>query len=866
MAGAAPAPAAPNAQGWEAFGGPPHSDMWNPANFGLTPSRAPQGHAQPPASGTADSWDLFGPPGDAASALVSQAVAVPQAAAKTDWSIFGGAPDSEAAKAAPPPQVQQQTQQTARTGILPNMAAGMVEGGGGVLNIMSDPFGNLIGKPLSMLAVTGHDALAPVFGYSKFTPEQRAALLNDTVPQIGTQAADAIGRAVGAPPVSSVQPANALEEMARAGTAGAVGMMGLGAAAGPATVGRLIGNAALGGSGGVTGNLLGRMAPEEYRPAAELAGNILGASVPASVAAIGRGAMSPVADYMAPVRGRTQPLAGDVGPIMGADGVPLSATARQAEMAGQRLVGAATDPAAVRATLDAPPAPLVPGVDPTVAQITRDPGLMQLERGISRPSTEAAAAFRTRADAQNDARVGAVRGIADGADPAAVPVAVQRLAGETDAAASARVQAVQQQADAAREAMGGNLPAGSEGTLGQMLRQPLAESLAATRKRESGLWNAIDPNGTLAVDMTPIRAQAHQIAANIGPNAAPLAGDEAALMGTAATLPDVQSFRDLTDLRSRITDQKRAADQDPARAREVARLSQLLRSVHDAMEGSVAGQAAQDAAAVQAGTMPAEQAMMGRVQTVVDRWRAERNAQSATGTAGPDSASGSGLSAGSGAASIPGLSRAGGQTNGRLGSAAGYQGGPSQPPLTPNFDAAAAARYADARQATADRVATYRNAPGVGQVLQQGQSGFRTPDSAVPNIIVKTGPQGADAVRSYTAAGGSPQALSDAAAYSLRQFAGRPDGTIDPARFQTWAGQRSSFLSELPDAANRFRTAAQAQTAVDDSMAARAQVAKQIQGSALGKFMGDADPVTQVASVLRSPSSLLSYAGNWVTR
>jgi hypothetical protein len=205
-----------------------------------------------------------------------------------------------------------------------------------------------------------------------------------------------------------------------------------------------------------------------------------------------------------------------------------------------------------------------------------------------------------------------------------------------------------------------------------------------------------------------------------------------------------------------------------------------------------------------------------------------------------------------------------------------------QPPqsLTPNFDQAAAERYAAARQATAERAATFKNAPGVGQVLQQGpQAGsFRTPDSAVPSIIVRVGPQGADVARAYLQAGGSPQALSDAAAFSLRREAMRPDGTLDPAKFAAWAKQRSSFLSQIPDAAARFGAAADAQRAaeagsvasaqalkeataraqrtVDDAVAARAAANKAIQDSAIGKLIGTADPVTQVGSILRRPSAV----------
>ena len=77
-------------------------------------------------------------------------------------------------------------------------------------------------------------------------------------------------------------------------------------------------------------------------------------------------------------------------------------------------------------------------------------------------------------------------------------------------------------------------------------------------------------------------------------------------MATAQNLPDVQSFRDLAALRQRITDNMRAARSDPNRAQEVKRQTDLLISVHSAMENSVNGQTASDAAAVQARTRVGE--------------------------------------------------------------------------------------------------------------------------------------------------------------------------------------------------------------------------------------------------------------------
>jgi hypothetical protein len=200
--------------------------------------------------------------------------------------------------------------------------------------------------------------------------------------------------------------------------------------------------------------------------------------------------------------------------------------------------------------------------------------------------------------------------------------------------------------------------------------------------------------------------------------------------------------------------------------------------------------------------------------------------------------------------------------------------------LAANFDQAAADRYAAARQLTAERKGGFDGAPGVKSILQGGLAAgtFKLPDASVAASVIRVGPAGADHVRVYLAKGGSPEALTEAAAFSLRRDAMRPDGTLDPAKYANWAQQRSSFLSALPDAAARFGAAADAQRAVDvgsadaaqslkdavkaaqhtvdEAVAARADQAKAVQRSVVGKFLGDADPVTRVASILRSPTAV----------
>jgi hypothetical protein len=94
----------------------------------------------------------------------------------------------------------------------------------------------------------------------------------------------------------------------------------------------------------------------------------------------------------------------------------------------------------------------------------------------------------------------------------------------------------------------------------------------------------------------------------------------------------------------------------------------------------------------------------------------------------------------------------------------------------------------------------------------QGQ--YRTLDAAVPAQIFKPGPGGAQAVESFRrAVGDDPAAvgvLHDYAAASLRRFAERPDGTLDPSRFGMWSRQHRDALRAAPELAEPFANAARA--------------------------------------------------------
>jgi hypothetical protein len=114
-------------------------------------------------------------------------------------------------------------------GIVRNIGAGVLEGDAAAINTLSDPFGNIIGKPFQTAAMFMHDALAPVFGYERFSDADRAALLDDTVPQPGTRLISALPGANPAD-VPATTPAEQLTRKAVAGgtAAGTLGGVGPG--------------------------------------------------------------------------------------------------------------------------------------------------------------------------------------------------------------------------------------------------------------------------------------------------------------------------------------------------------------------------------------------------------------------------------------------------------------------------------------------------------------------------------------------------------------------------------------------------------------------------------------------------------------
>lgn len=147
---------------------------------------------------------------------------LPQSA-EIDWPTET-APKASAAQAQLPQsaEVDLEGKGSKQTGMMKNIGAGLTEGGAGLLDIASDPFGNLIGRPLATAATYGYNAIAPYLGQKPITTKERHDILS--VPdQPGSQIMSAGLKAINAPRPEDVVPGTTAERLARSGAAGLVG-------------------------------------------------------------------------------------------------------------------------------------------------------------------------------------------------------------------------------------------------------------------------------------------------------------------------------------------------------------------------------------------------------------------------------------------------------------------------------------------------------------------------------------------------------------------------------------------------------------------------------------------------------------------
>ena len=472
-------------------------------------------------------------------------------------------------------------------------------------------------------------------------------------------------------------------------------------------------------------------------------------------------------------------------------------------------------------------------------------GLGALER---EQQTKYPADFMQRRADQNAARIDALSNIQPTGSPAEVANAVRSSLADIDTMTHGAVERATQDAQGAAEGVGGR---GSPEQYGATLRGVLQDAENTTRQREGALWRAVDPDGTLTVNMAPVRSAVDQVYGNMtAAGQAGLSPAENMIRQVAGTYQPVEPFRELADLRSVVSSAMRNELATAGRSPAYARLSQFRGAVENSISGAVQQQATREAQAVARGEMNPDQTVSARLLADRDAWYARQS--EARGNIG-ESAVGNG---GGGSVVVSQAPRGKIPPSGRSYDVAGNSGLQGNVPVAPTFDAAAQERLAAANAATRERVGTFNKGP-VGQVLRsQGERGqYRLPDSSVAATIFKPGPGGYESVQAFRRATDDPTAaatLQDYVASRLRQAASRPDGTLDPTKTGNWLRAHAEAMRAFPELADRFSDAASATRAIEDVATVRKEALDSMQRGTLGKLIGatdDADVTKTIGGV-----------------
>ena len=195
--------------------------------------------------------------------------------------------------------------------------------------------------------------------------------------------------------------------------------------------------------------------------------------------------------------------------------------------------------------------------------------------------------------------------------------------------------------------------------IGSTLRGAVEQVRAGAKDLHRGLYNAVDPDGTLALVATPVGDRASSIMDALKANGAELTPAETPLFRRAAALPDVATYGTLraldTDLSAAMSTERRVSGESPA----WARLTQLKGSVKSAMTNAADNQAAHEARMVDAGMMAPGDTIAARLGqgfgADANEWDAAA-AQQATARA--NTGTGGGADPGPGTVGFPGASGA----------------------------------------------------------------------------------------------------------------------------------------------------------------------------------------------------------------
>ncbi|WP_439625933.1 hypothetical protein [Shinella sp.] len=711
----------------------------------------------------------------------------------------------------------------------------------------------------------------------------------------GSESISSMFGAVGVPEPKDIQALTPEERIARGVGEGVgytvtpAGVVGAGARTGALTgraldtatrmfgpsnsVGRMVGDAVVGGASGAGATAAMEATPDEYDALAGIGGGIAGGGVGAFAAGI--------------------PAMLQSGYRMASDAAAPLYQAGRERLAARQLADSATDLSTFRRSLEDPAADLVAGSQPTTFQATGDMGVGGLERGIQTKRPEA---FQQRRVDQNSARLAALEGVQrDGSPEKVADAARQIVQAVSERAQAAYDDVVARSTASADEAIAGarrsvdNATAGmgilsqrmGEGvgarTSGDAMRASLEEARAAAKTAERSLWQAVDPDGSLALPAQATRQQAGELLAELPRSAKPPSGEEAAIFDVVGQYGDTIPFSELTALQSRIKTEMRAERRNFGETPAYRRLSMLSKATDADIEAAVAGKIQQEAQAVANGQIAEADTLFANMQRQIQGWYDQRQQAQGMGE-GVGNAVGTYVPGGSSRLSpISGTAEQGGRQFRDTSGNPGVQ----ETGILPNFDPGARDRLDAARAATRERAETFDNKT-LGPMRRRPAytAPYDMAAESVPAKVFFGRPESARAIDQYRRAVGqeaADQQIQQYAVARLRQAAFNPDGSVNPSKLETWRRSHAEALDKLPALRQQVdELAASARSLADTESAAtrigkdasRASNAEIAAAARRQRLMTDAAQRSRLGKVMNADSAdaVVKQVGNVFAR
>ena len=591
-------------------------------------------------------------------------------------------------------------------------------------------------------------------------------------------------------------------------------------------------NAVTGGAAGATAEAAQDAVPEQYRPLAAVLGSLVGGTfgtlAETSARRVGNALTQKTGEFLDPMRGTA--------------GVERTAARRLA-------AGLDATPSETIAAIDAAgPAPS--GAPRTLAEVTGDRGAATMQAAARRADAKP---FEDLAAAQAKAQAAALKRIQrTGGAEDMVPALeahgkrVDDLLTRIDDTVQARGQQV------AADLSAGRL---DEATAGEQLRTMLADQREATRRIESTLYKAVDPDKTLISSSDNLLKAHEKLTAEMSDLAKPLTGEPKDIIDTVAALPDKVPYSDLVALKSRITTAMRNERVSSGKSDTWRQLSLLSTAVRQDLNNPLKVLAKEQARAVKAGELAPEDTWVAKIRAINDELD-QHAATFGTADGGVGTARAGPPPTGAG---HPGADRAAGIEPAGTASGAGVPpaGEPAlgAAPATPAdiIDTDAAQRLARANEATIARVNAFDTGLHKRILARPSEvNPYTMPAEQIPSKIFAKGTAGGENVTNYRSAVGDVAALPVLEAHAIddvTRVAARPDGTLDPKRLAKWRSDHSEALRAFPALDARVANATAATEAAGRVAAVRRAKVQETQKSIAASLAGVRDPAEITARV-----------------